>query len=369
MSPRHVYMPIIKGKLNDIKAFGKLSDDVRTIVKPLIEIMPVDRTKTTVDEHIRIFTQYLTKHCPCGDIFVDFYGLMPDDKTVDGSNAIIAGFRQLIAINRVVTPTYGFDRNDEIWPDLKKVVGSFGQGICFRVSIDDLDDHGEETWTQIIERAADLNLKPSDVDIVIDLRYIGDEDEQILKELVVDFLALNSNVSNYRSIVVAGSSALKTVSNIEKEGIGEIFRKELNLWENLRRDIDEAVLLLFGDYGVVHPDFSDIGSFKYANAKIRYTSGNHILYFRGHGLRHPVKDYEQYHELAAKVSRDKRYQGKDASFGDSYIFNCSQRSIKHGAPSTWIVADMNHHISYTALQTERLVVTLMAEQASESRTT
>ncbi|MBF3728241.1 hypothetical protein ISG25_37580, partial [Burkholderia pseudomallei] len=72
------------------------------------------------------------------------------------------------------------------------------------------------------------------------------------------------------------------------------------------------------DYGVIHPDFSDIGPNKYMNAKIRYTVGDKIVYFRGHGLLHPVKDYNQYYDLAKKVVTDTRYRTRKYSFGDSY---------------------------------------------------
>lgn len=358
MNPHHVYVPIIKGKLNDIKSLGKLSSDIRTGIKPLIEITPLDKKKTSTDEHIHKFCHYLTKHYPLGNIFVDFYGLMPDDIVADGANAIITGFRRLRELGRTLTPTYGFYRNDNIWTELREIVEEFGQGICFRVSIDDLDDHAEETWSQIIERAADLGARPADVDIIIDLRYVGDKSGNELKDLVLDFLAPSSRLVGYRSIIIAGSSALKTVSTIDKDGVGEVSRMELSLWAELRRDVDEALTLIYGDYGVVHPDFSDRGSSKYTNAKIRYTVGNHILYFRGHGLNYPFKDYAQYHGLASKVTSDSRYRGKNASFGDRYIFDCASYSASHGSPATWVLADMNHHISYATIQTRRLIATL-----------
>ena len=302
-------------------------------------------------------------------MFVDFYGLFPDEKLKDGSNAIIAGFSRLKNCGRVVTPTYGLDRNDDLWAPLKSVTSGFNQGFCFRISIDDLDDKSEETWSQIIERTSDMALSPSEVDIVIDLRFVGDKNENDLKNMVIDFLAINPSASKYRSITVAGSSALKTVGMIEKDNVGEVIRAELRLWSALSRDVDDSLKLLFGDYGVIHPDFSDQGSSKYMNAKIRYTAGSRILYFRGHGLIHPKTDYGQYHDLAAKVCADRRYQGANSSFGDSYVFQCARRLIKHGSPSTWVRADMNHHISYTAQHTKRLINIFkreLSDQAAEA---
>lgn len=365
MTQHHVYVPIIKGKRNDIQAVGMLRDEVRSLVKPLVEAMPVNRAKSSVEDHIQKFVRYIVKHIPSGEIFVDFFGLMPDEKLEDGSDATITGFELLQSLGRSVTPTYGLARNDELWASLGPIVEGFGKGFCFRLSIDDLDDNAEESWTQVIERSSDLGLAPRQVDLVIDLRFVGNHDESQLNELVVDFVALNPQASTYRSIVVAGSSAMKTVGEIEKDDVGEVVRRELYVWSTLRRDVDDSLQLLFGDYGVIHPDFSDFGSSKYMNAKIRYTAGDRIIYYRGHGLIYPKKDYAQYHNLARKACSDPRFRGASASFGDSYLYQCSNRLIKPGTPSTWVRADMNRHISYTAPQVERLM-SLFSRNRSES---
>ena len=62
-------------------------------------------------------------------------------------------------------------------------------------------------------------------------------------------------------------------------------------------------------------DFTDQSANRYINAKIRYTVGNKIVYFRGHALPLPVKDYDQYHKLAGRVRKDRRYIGRTRSFG------------------------------------------------------
>lgn len=365
MKSRSMYVPIIKGKRYDTEALGKVFEDVRGLIKPLVEAMPTERYKTTtgpvtVDHNVAMFVNSIDKYIPSCQMYVDFYGLLPDEKMKDGSSAIITGFSLLKKCGRVVTPTYGLDRDDKLWTQLRSVVSSFDQGFCFRISIDDLDDMAEETWGQIMERASDMGLSASQVDIVIDMRFVGDKDENELKNIVIDFLALNPEAARYRSITVAGSSALKTVSEIKKDGVGEVIRKELRIWAGLRRDMDETLNLSFGDYGIVHPDFSTVGPNPNTNAKIRYTAGSRIIYFRGHGLKRPVNDYAQYRDLAAKVCADSRYRGENASFGDKYIYECALRPKnggKFGNPATWVRADMNHHISYTAQQTSRLIAT------------
>ncbi len=344
-----LYSPIVKGKLNDLKALGKISAAARTNIKPLIEAMPLAKGGD-IEKHLQKLADYLVKHVPFGDIYLDFYGLLPDLKTPDGTNATIAGFNLIKALGRTVTPVYGFDRNDSIWTSLAAVIGENGHGFCFRIDIDDLDDQADDTWRQIVERSAEFGLKPSEIDLMLDLRGLNNREFEDLQEVVLDFLVINPLIQQYRTIVLAGSSALKTVTTVPKDGVDHMKRYELTLWSKLQREVPEHIDLVFGDYGVIHPDFSDQGPNKHMNAKIRYTDRGRIVYFRGHGLRHPIKDYEQYHGLAVQVRESAGYQGRAFSYGDRYIDDVADFNTTHGSPATWVLADMNHHLEYTARQ-------------------
>ena len=310
----HVYTPIVKGKLNDLKALGALPPATRALMRPLVEVMPAASTDD-VEEHLEKFSNYLRKHAAWPRISVDFYGVA-GLVTSSGVDATLAGFAKLKERQLVVTPVYGFQRDDRVWAHLNRVVKYFGSGFGFRVDIDDLDDQAEETWGSILERSAQLTQAPSDVDIIIDLRDLGPQSVDAARELVVDFLSIGPRGGRYRSVSVVGSSALKNVGDITRDAMSVIRRKELHLWTALERDLPESESVVFGDYGVVHPEFTDQGSFANMNAKIRYTVGGRILYFRGHMLR---GDYEQYRALAAQVRGSGEYLGPKFSYGDQYI--------------------------------------------------
>jgi hypothetical protein len=363
---RSVYVPLVKGKKNDLIAVGRVNNDVRQLMKPFIEAMPINPKAPAVEKHVFDLCRHIRKHLPIGEIFVDFYGLMPDATIPDGSNAILHGFALLKAFGRPVTPAYGFERNDNLWDALGTIARDFDKGFCFRLSRDDLAEYSfDDVWAQIIERTAQMSLSQDKVDLLLDLRHIDGEDTASLAESIVSFLFHNPDLAGYRSIVIAGSSALKTVGSIEKDRVGEVIRQELHLWSTLWRDMPDAIKPTFGDYGVIHPDFSDQAKSPNVNAKIRYTAGDKIIYFRGHALHKPVKDYDQYHVLAGRVSADRRYVGRSRSFGDTYIDDCAKHLIKPGSLATWVIADMNHHICYTARQLAQLTQVL-AYAATES---
>lgn len=349
-----IYIPIIKGKVNDFKALNNLSESALAKIKPLIETIPISPDKD-IDEHMHKFVHNLTKHVPSTGIFVDFYGLRPGDSFENGQSALIEGYKLLYKQSRPVTPVYGFHRDDSIWSELQHIVRKFNQGFCFRIDIDDLDDQADETSSQIIERSAELGLALSQIDLIIDLRDIGDKNINNLQNIVMDFLSYKPLITSCRSICLSGSSALKTVSNISKDGVGKILRNELKLWMRLQSDLAGTTNLIYSDYGVFHPDFADIGSSKNANAKIRYTEGGMIFYFRGHKLFKP-KDFEQYHILANRVKNSSIYQGPNFSYGDRYIYDVAEYNIGTGSLPTWVLADMNHHMEYSAQQIEKLAV-------------
>ncbi|MFJ1471054.1 hypothetical protein QPK29_025320 [Massilia sp. YIM B02787] len=361
-----VYVPVVKGSKYDLMAVGRVNKSVRTAIKPFVEAMPVDPQKPSIDEHVYKLCSGIRKHLPLGELFVDFYGLMPDDIVADGTNAIIHGFRLLKGLGRPVTPVFGFERNDELWDGLGAIAREFGKGFCFRLSRDDLDEYQfDDVWSQIIERSAQMNIPHDQIDLMLDYRHIDAESVKSLAENVISFLFHNPDVAQFRSVVVAGSSALKSVAEIEKDGMGEVVRQELHLWSFLWRDMPDNFKPIFGDYGVIHPDFSNQSPSKYVNAKIRYTVGDKIVYYRGHALHFPDKDYEQYHELASRVIADRRYVGRDKSDGDKCIDDCAKRMIGPGALGTWVAADMNHHVCYSARQMARLIQKLQLASSEQ----
>src|SRR6266567_4989406 len=133
------YVPIVKGKRNDIAAVTRYLNDPVAGVKPLLEILPTPKAKT-VDEHVAKFVRDVATSFSRAEIFVDFYGLMPDAVLNRGENATVGGFTQLRPLVSRVTPTYGLGRNDAVWSALRTIVRDYREGFCFRVSRDDLDD-------------------------------------------------------------------------------------------------------------------------------------------------------------------------------------------------------------------------------------
>lgn len=323
-----IYVPIVKAKRNDIASLSDVTPSNRRAIRPLLEL--AEYNSADCDRILGTFLTRLARfawpHAP----YVDLYSFLPEACVASGINATVEGFRQIAARGIGVIPTYGFERNDALWDDLGSVAKQLGNGFCFRVDIEDLDDQAEQTWVNIIERSAGMGLGPGDVDVVLDLRFVGDSPLQKLIVLTQGFLQLKPKEFTPRLLAVVGSSALKTVTGIPVDGAA-------------------TVQIAFGDYGVIHPDFSQSAPSPNANAKIRYTRGDSIHYFRGTRLFKP-SNFGQYHGIARRVVASPQYRGRHYSAGDGEIWNCANRSTRPGNLGTWVRVDQNHHIETTVDQ-------------------
>ncbi|URI09421.1 beta family protein [Aquincola tertiaricarbonis] len=344
-----LYCPIIKGKANDIKALAYVSPVLMPEVKPLFELPPF---KPTDDPEVILakFARRLAKFAGGRLSYVDFPLLRPGAKTSSGEAALAVAYRQLNALWLRYEPVFGFDREEAMWGTVIEQANRSG-GLLLRLDGDDLQ-FPEDTIHQIADiRARGFDLRH--LDVMIDHRSLtSDEGTMASASATADFIDDLCAAISLRKILVAGSSAPKTVSEIERDSCGTIPRRELVLWAHVASE-RLPVQPIFADYGVIHPDFSDQTPSTHINGKIRYTHGASFHIYRGHSLRQEDK-YEQYRGLSAAVSHSSHYQGSSFSYGDRYIYECATGHSGTGNPGTWVLVDQNHHITYTARQFRRL---------------
>lgn len=343
------YCPIIKGKLNDIKAMSFIAPPLAATIKPLYELPPF---KPTDDPEVVLsrFASRLWKSAVKHPCYVDFPLLKPGARTSSGDIALEVAYGQLNAVRVQFEPVYGFDRDDALWPLVARQ-GQRAGGMLLRLDADDLEFEDET-----IERIRDLHSFGIDtrmLDVLIDHRYLDDPQLALSSAgITADFIDNLASAVRIRKFIVAGSSAPKTVTNIEQDGYGRVSRSELTLWASLAAE-RLPFTPIYSDYGVIHPDFSDLTLATHINGKIRYTQGTNFHIHRGHSLRRGNR-YDQYRQLSADVVGSAHYQGPTYSSGDRYIYDCAIGHVGTGNPGTWVFVDQNHHFSYTAKQIQLL---------------
>ena len=352
-----IYTPIVKGKVNDIKALGKMPKSLAAETVPLLELLAPNVGQSFERSYVN-FGSHLQKHCPYLTVAVDLHSIAPDQKVDDGSPALEALCKYMRGLGVQFLPVFGFDHEPELWPRIAKIAKKENRGVTFRLKMEDIEA-GDDTVAMLIEHIEDQGLRSSQTNLVVDLASLHARSEQEIvkvRELTQEFIEMAMTARDFGQISVVGSSIPKDVSEVPKNGTMLFARRELPLWLEIRASVPRAEVI-FGDYGVVHPNFSDKSLATNANGKIRYTSRLHHQIFRGHSLRQGVK-FGQYREISERVLASKSYGGRDFSFGDEYIWRCANHEAGTGHLGTWVEVDMNHHLVFTAAQLRRVLASI-----------
>lgn len=354
MTPTLIYSPIIKGKMNDLKALGKIPRNFGPRLSPVVELLAPDLEKSeTLEDSMGRFSHQLKKYCPLQTISVDLHSIKPNARLRDGSLAFESLCATLRGLGVMFIPVFGFDHEPELWNRIVKIVHREGRGITFRLKIEDIDT-AEETIEEIIDRLRSADIPAASTNILIDLESVFERTGIQLVEVrsqCQDFIEAALSAAKFRLITIAASSMPRDVSAVPKSGELDFPRHELQLWANTFVSMP-SVAVGFGDYGIVHPRFSDKIIATNANAKIRYTTrGSHRI-FRGYSLREGMK-YQQYFDLTERVIQSDVYIDRNYSFGDDRIWLCANKFSTCGNLGTWVEADMNHHFVFVTAQLVR----------------
>jgi hypothetical protein len=344
-----VYSPILKGKLNDIKAFGHLPISASHAVKPIFEF-PLLKANSNKAKAILRFAQGLARFTLDRSCYVDFPMMPTGDRMPDGVLTIKYAFTALRGLGVNFQPCCGFNRDEELWPEYSDQANLSG-GILLRLERDDLvlPDTTVDNIVDLINLGVDLRK----VNILCDWKSIKSKSDAFqCADYTNTFMSILTRQFKPNSMIVAGSSALKYVGSVPKNGFLEVERWELNMFAEIGFEL-YSVPITFGDYGVIHPDFLDSVPALNANAKIRYTVGNIIRIERGESLRLGAR-YAQYRILAKKIMQSGKFGGSDLSFGDRYIAGCSEGLLTTGNLGTWVMVDQSRHIHTTAKQFVKL---------------
>lgn len=345
-----LYTPILKGKLNDIVAFGNLPISMSSGVIPLFELPAFQPTKSkakTIVDFARNVARYsLNRLC-----YVDLPLLPVNDKMPDQRITLEYVFEVLNGFNINFIPCFGLSRDDNLWPIVLQRA-QLSNGLLIRLERDDLllpDATIDEIVDLITEK-----IRPTQLSLLCDWKSLSSKTDAFhCAESTYTFVAKLSKQVIPSNIIVAGSSALKHVTDVPVHGLLEVERYELDLFAEIGFELF-GVKITYGDYGVIHPDFSDAILVSHANAKIRYTVGRVIRYERGESLRKGFK-FAQYRLLSKRIVNSGKFSGAENSVADKFIAQCAEGITTTGSLGTWVKIDQSRHIHTTTKQIKRLV--------------
>lgn len=348
------YMPILKGKRAEFRALAQLTPDISEQIRPLIEIEPVPynpdtgEAEKTYSELLVGYGAKLAAAWPNQMPILLDGNLIDEDDIQDGETyPLIDAIRQAREAGVHVVPVTSPTRS----PAYKSAVSTLlHDEVCLRLKIADLMN------PQLInEYLVTLGIPMNRIDVVIDLNSSLDADN-IQSSALIAVGGINNlpHLQEYRSITLAAGSFPPDLSDIQV-GIALIPRLGWGLWLNLKTMTGLNRPVIYGDYGIQHPEYARIETrFPSFTASIRYTTDDHFLVFRGKVAR--VHGYEQYGEHCRVLIERPDYSGQAFSEGDADIWKYAHgqvtnaNGVTNGSPEVWRRVGTNHHITKVVRQ-------------------
>lgn len=193
-------------------------------------------------------------------------------------------------------------------------------------------------------------MGPGDADLVIDLGAIGHGPVQPLVLGITGMLPTTPQLAAWRSLTVAGTGFPQDLSGFSGGQVSATARTEWQVWSALiARSGSLPRIPTFGDYGISHPDLTDIDPrLMQPSAAVRYTAADEWLIVKGRSLRR--HKFTQFHQLSGTLVARPEFSGAGFSWGDTYIQDCAQQSVGVGNQTTWRKVGTSHHLAYVVRQ-------------------
>jgi hypothetical protein len=344
---RH-YVPILKGKLNDITAVRNLKPATKESLTPLIEVVPPTETSNDRD---RIKKTINLLYQAWGDrpFFADLVWRQDAPAVETGVHVVDEFFVKARRKQMRAIPVTALDRNPAFQQAVDRIVRAQGEGLAVRLSPTFFD--GASTAPRALEALLRLTgLAPSQVDLVLDFREIGNLGTAMVSHATRAWIDMLPNVQDWRTLTVAGSSFPATLSDLPRAAWTTRQRNEWIAWLSVVTGATKpARLPSYGDYAASDP------SLPYQKqaprvANMRYSTNAEFVVYHGEKIDTPTGGTQIYRICADVVARPD-FPGATFSQGDREIQErATSSSCPPGDPNKWRGWGTNHYLELVAAQ-------------------
>lgn len=336
--PNH-YVPVLKIKRAEkgtLAAIGKASPGA---VTPLLEVV-ARRPEKSLPEHVDTafdkLAQSLSELSPC---FLDTRELLPD-----GEAASTAVFKRARAENIDFIPVVGITR-----PVGNTAAFKYREnGVALRITRKEMEAGG---LTNAVQNFLQGNaLKEQDVDLILDMGYVGDMISVGVSLLASSFLQATPNRKAWRTLTLSGCAFPSSMGKVGKNAHLLVDRSEWVCWKGLHSQRASLERLpTFSDCAIQHPDGVEGFDPKTmaASAAARYTTGDSWLLVKGESTR-VKKPSIQFQSIAKSIVTKKHgpyYSGAKHCAGCEMINDAANGAPKLGSLEKWRLIGSIHHVT------------------------
>jgi Beta protein len=377
-SPNH-YVPILKWKRAELRALQGLKDHDKERITPLIElVMPkvsspykdkAKKIRKTTDEiFVEVVLKFKTQRAKdipkevqsaWGDapIFLDFSLLYEAQFT---TRLKVESMKEIISAGATLglrlIPVINLNDEREIKHTACTLSKQYGQGLCLRVALSDLDDM--DKLNQKLEACLkSFDVFERNIDLLIDLKDISQESNQYVH--CVNVSQQLRSIAKWRNLIIAAGSFPEDLTDCKFDEATFIPRLEWKGWLSHAHAKPLKRIPTFADYTIRNPIFKESSQFYPPTTSIRYTQEETWMVMKGKKLKFHM--YLANAKLLAGSSE--HFYGKTFSDGDRYVSDKADHYdayIKNpgikgtGGSEDWIYAGINHHLVLVARQIAKL---------------
>jgi len=328
-------------------ALRELTDDVRQIMTPCLELLPRELAADSSDDRahaMRGFAKRIRRNWGPRPILVDVSLL---SSTVRHETvALLAQAAPAYDISPIVA--LSAHEAPPVYAAARQSVAAGMLRLALRVDYSELE---KDDAADRIEMTLDiLGASPGEVYLLTDYGVIDapSPNYEWLAERV-------PYMASWREFVLLGGSFLPDLDGI---GVGTHFhpRWDWSHWESWARVIrhTHTRLPVFSDYTIQHAAYREPVEGSNPSASIRYAARQpYWVILRGEALwnrRTGESRHDQYFGNAQLLVAHDAFEGEQYSFGDRYISEVARRRMGPGTPMKWLAAGINHHMTLAARQ-------------------
>lgn len=345
---KDMYVPALRWRMAEYQALMRLAAKAQERVVPYITIPEREfdfdswLPKKTIHEHVHPFVARYEKKWGNRPAWIGVHPSIVDGVMNDGRDILTYVFDGLREFDAKAVPSIRLDAESRFQNSVAAIVGQDGQGVAIAVRLEDLMK--KDAFARVVAMFRSLGVNEDEVDLIIDLGEPNFEPYDTFSIALITALRRLGDLNRFRNLVLVGTAIPETFKGIAK-GQDELPRHDWLFFQTLLLKLPSGMRRPnYGDYTIVHPDFTpqDMRKIKSAG-KIVYTTGTSWWVRKGGAFR---GNEGQMHEHCAALVGSGVFKGNDYSYGDDYIGKCA---IKKAPPSNltrWKDVAINHHMMH-----------------------
>ena len=342
------YVPAIRWRMGEYQALSRLSDDVKDRIVPFISIPEIEfdfelwQPKKTAQEHVHPFSARYKKKWDKRPAWIGVHKSIADKKMDDGRDILTYVFEALRDLDSTAIPAIALDSSPTINAAVTAIVKVDQRGAAISIRLEDLmkADAKSRIETLCTSLALPLNM----IDLVIDLGAPNFEPYTAFAGALVVAVKKLGDLNAYRNFVIIGTAIPESFKDLAK-GSDRIVRHDWKFYCSLLSLLPKEIRRPnFGDYTIVHPEFTPIDMRKIkSSGKVVYTTSKDWFVRKGGAFR---DNPAQMHGHCAAIIDEGIFKGAAFSSGDEFIADCAVKKVKPSNQPYWKFVTINHHITH-----------------------